>query len=65
MKKRDDIYVRQIQDRIKLIKEHLKGLSELQFMKSALHKSAVIRELEVIGEGSNNCDLYSDSMAFS
>lgn len=50
MKKRDDVYVRQIQERIKLVAEHLKGLSESHFMKSSLHKSAVIRELEVIGE---------------
>lgn len=50
MKKRDDIYISQILERISLIKKHLKGVSREKFVKSALHKSAVIRELEVIGE---------------
>lgn len=50
MKKRDDLYISQILERISLIKKHLKGVSREKFAKSALHKSAVIRELEVIGE---------------
>lgn len=50
MKKRDDVYIAQIQERIALIKSYLKGVSQTKFLKSDLHKSAVIRELEVIGE---------------
>ena len=50
MKKRDDIYIIQIQERIKLVKNHLKGIDAKKFFKSDLHKAAVIRELEVIGE---------------
>ncbi len=50
MKKRDDVYIIQIQERIKLVKSHLKGLKAKQFFESDLHKAAVIRELEVIGE---------------
>jgi uncharacterized protein with HEPN domain len=50
MKKRDDVYISQIQDRIARVKTYLKGISQTRFMKSDLHKSAVIRELEVIGE---------------
>lgn len=50
MKKRDDIYIAQIQERIALIKSYLKGVSQRRFRSSDLHKSAVIRELEVIGE---------------
>lgn len=52
MKKRDDIYISQIQERIDLIAKHLKGVSQAKFMKSELHQAAVIRELEVIGEAS-------------
>lgn len=50
MKKRDDIYLAQIQERIALIQKHLKGINRAKFLKSSLHKSAVVRELEVIGE---------------
>lgn len=50
MKKRDDLFILQIQQRIRAIRSHLKGISEKTFLNSDLHKSAVIRELEVIGE---------------
>lgn len=50
MKKRDDIYISQILDRIKNTKKHLKKLTREKFLKSPLHRSAVVRELEVIGE---------------
>jgi uncharacterized protein with HEPN domain len=50
MKKRDDIYLSQIQQRVAQIKKYLKGISREKFLKSDLHKSAVVRELEVIGE---------------
>lgn len=50
MKKRDDRYILEIRSRIAKIRRHLKGVSRASFLKSDLHKSAVIRELEVIGE---------------
>lgn len=50
MKKRDDFYIAEIIDRIELIERYLKGLSRPRFLKSYLHRSAVVRELEVIGE---------------
>jgi uncharacterized protein with HEPN domain len=50
MKKQDDIYLTQIQQRIKLIRQHLRGITHSKFIKSDLHKAAVVRELEVIGE---------------
>jgi uncharacterized protein with HEPN domain len=50
MKKRDDVYLSQIAERIRRIKRHLKGVSRSKFLKSQLHRSAVVRELEVIGE---------------
>jgi uncharacterized protein with HEPN domain len=52
MKKRDDIYIAQILERISKIKNFLKGVSRKKFLSSEIHKSAVIRELEVIGEAS-------------
>ncbi len=39
MKKRDDIYIVQIQERIELIKSHLKGLKEKQFFESDVFKA--------------------------
>jgi uncharacterized protein with HEPN domain len=53
MKKRDDIYLLEIEARIEKIKSHLKKLSKSKFLKSDLHRSAVIRELEVIGEAAS------------
>ena len=50
MKKRDDIYIAQIQERLRMIDSHLKNVSRSKFLKSELHKAAIVRELEVIGE---------------
>jgi len=50
MKKRDDIFLLQIQQRIAQIRKYLRGISREKFLNSDLHKAAVIRELEVIGE---------------
>lgn len=50
MKKRDDIFFSEISDRINRVARHTKNLSEDKFLKSELHRSAVVRELEVIGE---------------
>ena len=53
MKKRDDIYLREIETRIQKIASHLKRISRNKFLASDLHRSAIIRELEVIGEAAN------------
>jgi uncharacterized protein with HEPN domain len=54
MKKRDDVYAQQILDRITLVNKHLRGVSASKFLKSHLHQSAVIRELEIIGESARH-----------
>lgn len=53
MKKRDDLYLREMESRIQKIASHLKKTSQAKFMKSDLHRSAVVRELEVIGEAAS------------
>ena len=53
MKKRDDIYLREIESRIEKIASHLKRTNLTKFFKSDLHRSAIVRELEVIGEAAN------------
>ena len=50
MTKRDDVLVLQMRERIALIAKFLKGVSEQKFLKTQLLQSAVVRELEVIGE---------------
>lgn len=50
MKKRDDIYLSQIQQSIARTRKYLKGISREKFLNSDLHKAAVVRELEIIGE---------------
>ena len=53
MKKRDDLFLREIELRAEKISAHLKKLSLERFLKSDLHRSAIVRELEVIGEAAN------------
>lgn len=53
MKKRDDVYLREIEDRIGKITSHLKKITQEKFLKNDLYRSAVVRELEVIGEAAN------------
>lgn len=53
MKKRDDFYLREIEDRIREIQSHLQKITPSKFARSTLHKSAVVRELGVIGEAAN------------
>jgi uncharacterized protein with HEPN domain len=53
MKKRDDIYLIEIEDRIGKITSYLKKISQEKFLKNDLYRSAIVRELEVIGEAAN------------
>ncbi len=57
MKKRDDVYLVEILNRIRAIRENLEGLSESKFKNSKLHQSAVIRDLQVIGEAAKHVSL--------
>lgn len=50
MTKRDDVFVLQMRERIALISRFLTGVSEKKFLKDQLLQSAVVRELEVLGE---------------
>ncbi|MFN8945516.1 MAG: DUF86 domain-containing protein, partial [Pseudobdellovibrionaceae bacterium] len=50
MKKRDDVFIAEMLQRIRAVKDHLNKVTQDKFMKSELHKSAVVRELEVLGE---------------
>ncbi|MEK6952586.1 MAG: DUF86 domain-containing protein [Nanoarchaeota archaeon] len=52
--KDDSIFVRHILESIKNIEEFSKSLSKEEFAKSRLKQSAIIRELEIIGEASKN-----------
>lgn len=61
MKKRDDIYLREIEARILKIASHLKRISRNKFLNSDLHRSAIIRELEVIGEAANQVSAETKS----
>jgi len=48
------IYLQHIRDSIRKIERYLKGVSYEFFAKNDMVLSAVIRELEVIGEAANN-----------
>jgi len=55
MKKRGDLaYLRDIVDAAAHIEGFLAGLSNQRFLQEQLYQSAVLRELEVIGEASRN-----------
>jgi len=47
-------YLKHIIDAIKDIGSFTKGLTKIQFLKNKLRQSAVIRQLEIIGEASKN-----------
>jgi len=52
--KDDFIFLEHILESIRNIREFSKGLSKGEFTKSRLKQSAIIRELEIIGEASKN-----------
>ncbi len=62
MKKQDDIYLREMEARIQKIASHLKKTSQIKFMKSDLHRSAIVRELEVMGEAANRVSAETKAM---
>lgn len=50
----DRTYLTHIQDAIETIEEYLQGVTYEQFTSSKMIIDAVVRELEIIGEASNN-----------
>ena len=50
----DRTYLAHIRDAIETIEEYLKGVTYEQFTSSKMIIDAVVRELEIIGEASNN-----------
>ncbi len=52
--KDDSVFVEHILESIGYIENFSKGLSKETFMKHRLKQSAIIRELEIIGEASKN-----------
>ena len=52
--KDDHIYLRHILESIERVREFTRGVSEERFLKDALVQSAVIRQLEIIGEAVKN-----------
>ena len=52
--KDDLVYLRHILESIGRVREFTRGVSEERFLKDALVQSAVIRQLEIIGEAVKN-----------
>lgn len=52
--KTDSIFIRHILDSIKDIEDFSKGLTKEELLSSRLRQSAIIREIEVIGEAAKN-----------
>lgn len=54
MKRDETVYLRHILDAIDSIEEYTRGMSENEFFSNSMAHDAVVRQLEVIGEASNN-----------
>jgi uncharacterized protein with HEPN domain len=52
--KSDSTYLAHIREAIETIQDYLEGLSYEQFESNKMAMDAVVRELEIIGEASNN-----------
>lgn len=52
--KDDYVYLRHISESIEHVREFTRGVSKERFLKDALVQSAVIRQLEIIGEAVKN-----------
>ncbi|MFH1454099.1 MAG: DUF86 domain-containing protein [Armatimonadota bacterium] len=51
---KDNVYLKHVFDAVKNIENFTRGISKAKFIKSILIQSAVIRQLEVIGEAVKN-----------
>ena len=54
MKRDETVYLRHILDAIDSIEEYTRSMSENEFFSNSMAHDAVVRQLEVIGEASNN-----------
>lgn len=54
MKKDDSVYLHHILDAIHRIETYTKGISKETYMQNGLLQDGVVRQLEIIGEASNN-----------
>ncbi len=54
MQKGDLVFIHHIRDACLRILEYIKGFSQVKFSSSNLVQSAVIRQLEIIGEATKN-----------
>jgi len=52
--KNDRIYLIHIRDAIETVEEYLEGVPYEQFTSNKMIIDAVVRELEIVGEASNN-----------
>ncbi len=52
--KSQKVFILHIQENIERIESFSKGLTREKFLKDELRKSAILRELEVIGEATKN-----------
>ncbi|MEK6967491.1 MAG: DUF86 domain-containing protein [Nanoarchaeota archaeon] len=52
MKKDDSVYLVHITEAIESIEEYIKGIKQSDFLSKKIIQSAVIREIEIIGEAS-------------
>lgn len=55
--KNDKTYLAHIQNAIETIEEYLEGVSYEKFISNKMVIDAVVRELEIIGEASNNLSI--------
>ena len=58
MKRDTGLFIEDILESIKNIKKFTRGLNKEKFLKNRLKQSAVIRELEIIGEAVKNIPTY-------
>jgi uncharacterized protein with HEPN domain len=62
MKKDPKIYIYDVLESIRIIHDHLAGMSKIEFINSLKTQDAVIRRISIIGEAVNRIpDDYKDS----
>ena len=54
MKKDDTVFLRHIRDAIQSVAGYVEGVTYDQFLRRRMIQDAVVRQLEIIGEASNN-----------
>ena len=54
MNRKPELYINDILEAIKLIEDFTKGYTKEKFFHDKLHQSAVVRQVEIIGEATKN-----------